>query len=148
MYDDLLGKRKKKKITDLDGVVFPPKNKFNLNGGIIKALNYKVDEKTPNGRVYLRKDMDEALTKAIKRNLWLVSKMSKNQDPAMILPQNIVGKCIGYSIDIDDNIFVEINYLKGFTTAYKPFDITTASFGFVDKKGIVKDLVISQLYMI
>jgi hypothetical protein len=152
MYDDLLGKRKKKqeepkkKPADLDGVIFPATRKLKQSG-ILKALNYKVDEKTPNGHVYLRKEMDEALTKAIKRGLWLVSKMDKNQDPAMVLPQNIVGKCIAHHIDPNDNIMVEIKYLKGFATAYRAFDITTAAFGFIDKKGIVKDLTIAQLFM-
>jgi len=144
MYDDLLGKPKRK---DLDGVIFPAKNRMSKHT-VVKPLNYRVDEKTPNGHVYLRKDMDEALTKAIKRNLWLVSKIDKNQDPAMVIATNIIGQCINHWITKDDSIMVEIKYIKKLKP-YNIFDITTASFGLIDKKsGVVTGLVITQLYMI
>jgi hypothetical protein len=147
MYDDLLGKPKKKekkKITDIDRLIVPTGNPKN---SIIKALNFKVDEKTPNGHVYPRQDMHDALTKAIKKNLWLVSKIDKNQDPSIVELADIIGRCVGSRIDTDGNIILNINYLKHFKP-YRVFDITTASLGIPDKKGVVKGLIIIQLYMV
>ena len=138
MYDDLLGKPKKKKnkIT-----------KITLTGSTIKALNFKVDERTLNGHIYMRKDMDKALDYIInKSNLWLVSKISKN-DPTIVNPSDIIGRCLSHNIDKDNNILIEISYLKGMHP-YSQFDITTASLGMLDKNGIVKDLIIIQLYII
>lgn len=143
MYDDLLGEKK--------STPHLPKKTF-WSGSAIKTLHYKVDTPTPNGRLYPKDTMEEALDEAIKRNLWLINKVPRL--PEIVEINHIVGKCTGYNINQNNEILLDIKYLKGMST-YANFNVTTVATATVTQKmdvnwgnvGIVeKPLKIHQLY--
>lgn len=153
MYDDLLGKRKKKapcgdypeNCTDHKCNVCFTKPKTYW-----KKINFQLDTPTKNGRIYpthvVRDELNRLIPKKnYRKNFFLV--YDTPQDPTTVNLAHVIGIVLDFKIRGVD-VLLEIQYLKGHD-AYHQFDIALCCLGDTDDKNIVKSpLTITQVYMI
>lgn len=141
MYDDLLGPRKEKQITQV------------VKGSSIRnqKIIFQCDIRTPSGRLYPRATMDVALTIALKQvsGFYLVSGGTP-KDPMVVELSNIIGSVKSYSIHHNGEVWFDIKYLNPkLMEAYGELPISPCCVGNVDKNLVVmKTLIITQLYVI
>lgn len=141
MYDDLLGPRKEKQITQV------------VKGSSIRnqKIIFQCDIRTPNGRLYPRVTMDVALTIALKQvsGFYLVSGGTP-KDPMVVNLAHIIGSVKSYLINARGDVCFEIKYLNPkLAEAYGELHISPCCIGNVDKNLVVmKTLIITQLYVI
>lgn len=110
-------------------------------------LNFKLEEPTHNGTIYLEHEFREAMTTALNRPfLGFFNFSGDTQKPAIL---DMLGKVITYSINKDKEIFITLDIVApNFNEEIlNHCDITMASMAQLDGESIVTELAILHFFM-
>ena len=110
-------------------------------------LNFKLEEPTHNGRIYLEHEFKLAIDKAMKKPILGFFNFSGNMKQPSLL--DMMGRVVHYTISKEKEIWITVDIVAPHFNEeiLEHCDITMASEAIQDEEGIVTDMAILHFYM-